>query len=115
MSALLLAIYYWRMDGEQFEILKELCVVGGAARSAHHRGARGDLVRYLHRHRIGGDGRLGAMYLAVMVKYPRSCWWWSLAGAIGGVVLGWARADFVELLVSGSLGATFFGTLVPGS
>ena len=33
---------------------------------------------------------------------------------IGGLALGWAHADFVELLVSASLGAAFLGTLVPG-
>ena len=50
-------IYFWRMDGEQFEILKELVGVRGAARGAHRRGARGDPVRHLHRHRVGGGGR----------------------------------------------------------
>jgi len=34
-------------------------------------------------------------------------------GAVAGLLLGWAHADFVELLVSGSLGATFAGTVIP--
>jgi TRAP-type mannitol/chloroaromatic compound transport system permease large subunit len=34
-------------------------------------------------------------------------------GGIIGVVLGWTRGDFVTLLVSGSLGAVFAGTVFP--
>ena len=114
LSVLTLLIYYRRMDGEQFEILKELCA------SVVPLGVLTVVVLAVILFGIctatesAAVGALGAMYLAVMVKYPRSCWWWSLAGAIGGVALGWAHADFVELLVSGSLGATFLGTLVPG-
>ncbi|HET7909199.1 MAG TPA: TRAP transporter large permease subunit, partial [Nitrospira sp.] len=114
LSALILFIYYQRMDGEQFEILKELCA------SVVPLGVLTIVVLAVILFGIctatesAGVGALGAMYLAVMVKYPRSCWWSSLVGAIIGVALGWAHADFVELLVSGSLGATFLGTLVPG-
>ena len=114
LSALMLLVYYLRMDGEQFEILKELCA------SVVPLGVLTVVVLAVILFGIctatesAAVGALGAMYLAIMVKYPRSCWWWSLAGAIGGVALGWAHADFVELLVSGSLGATFMGTLVPG-
>ena len=102
------------MDGEQFVILKELCA------SVVPLGVLTVVVLAVILFGIctatesAAVGALGAMYLAVMVKYPRSCWWWSLVGAIGGVALGWAHADFVELLVSGSLGATFLGTVVPG-
>src|SRR5207249_205885 len=50
-------------------------------------------------------GALGALYLAVMAKYQRQVWWWSLAGAIVGVVLGWYEGeDFASLLVAGSIG-----------
>jgi TRAP-type mannitol/chloroaromatic compound transport system permease large subunit len=114
LSALILLIYYQRMDGEQFEILKELCA------SVVPLGVLTVVVLAVILFGIctatesAAVGALGAMYLAIMVKYPRSCWWWSLAGAIGGIALGWAHADFVELLVSASLGATFLGTLVPG-
>ncbi|MEX0804333.1 MAG: TRAP transporter large permease subunit, partial [Candidatus Binatia bacterium] len=52
-------------------------------------------------------------YLAVMSKYPSQVWWWSLAGVVIGVGLGWRRGDFMTLLVSGSLGAAFTGTLGP--
>jgi TRAP-type mannitol/chloroaromatic compound transport system permease large subunit len=114
LSALILLVYYQRMDGEQFEILKELCA------SVVPLGVLTVVVLAVILFGIctatesAAVGALGAMYLAVMVKYPRSCGWWSLAGAVGGLALGWAHADFVELLVSGSLGATFLGTLVPG-
>jgi TRAP-type mannitol/chloroaromatic compound transport system permease large subunit len=114
LSVLILLVYYQRMDGEQFEILKELCA------SVVPLGVLTVVVLAVILFGIctatesAAVGALGAMYLAVMVKYPRSCWLWSLAGAIGGLALGWEHADFVELLVSGSLGATFLGTLVPG-
>jgi TRAP-type mannitol/chloroaromatic compound transport system permease large subunit len=114
LSALILFVYYQRMDGEQFEILKELCA------SVVPLGVLTIVVLAVILFGIctatesAAVGALGAMYLAVMVKYPRSCRWWSLVGALGGVALGWAHADFVELLVSGCLGATFLGTLVPG-
>jgi TRAP-type mannitol/chloroaromatic compound transport system permease large subunit len=111
---LLLAYYYWRMDGEQFEILKELCAAVVPLGVLTVVVLAVILFGICTATESAAVGALGAMYLAVMVKYPRSCWWWSIAGATGGVALGWAHADFVELLVSGSLGATFLGTLVPG-
>ena len=58
-------------------------------------------------------GALGALYLAVLVKYPRSCGWWSLAGGVVGVALGIPRGDLAALVVSSSLGAVFVGTVVP--
>jgi TRAP-type mannitol/chloroaromatic compound transport system permease large subunit len=58
-------------------------------------------------------GALGALYLAVMAKYPRQVWSWTLVGAIIGVVLSWQRGGTVTVLVSGSLGGVFAGTLVP--
>jgi TRAP-type mannitol/chloroaromatic compound transport system permease large subunit len=111
--ALLLVIYYWRMDGEQLEILKELVV------SVVPLGVLTVVVLAVILFGIttasesAAIGALGALYLAVMAKYPRQVWWWSLVGAIIGVFLGWPRGGFVTLLVSGSLGATFVGTLVP--
>ena len=112
-AALLLAIYYWRMDGDQLEILKELVV------SVVPLGVLTVVVLAVILFGIttatesAAIGALGALYLAVMAKFPRQVWWWSLVGAIIGVVLGWPRGGFVTLLVSGSLGATFVGTLVP--
>ena len=113
-SALLIAIYFWRMDGEQFEILKELCA------SVVPLGVLTVVVLAVILFGIctatesAAIGALGALYLAVMAKYLREVMWWSLGGAIVGIGLGWAHADFVELIVSGSLGATFAGTLGPG-
>jgi TRAP-type mannitol/chloroaromatic compound transport system permease large subunit len=112
-SALLLAYYYWRMDGEQFEILKELSA------SVVPLGVLTVVVLAVILFGIctatesAAVGALGALYLAVIAKFPRQAYTWSVLGVIGGVALGWAHADFVELIVSGSLGATFAGTVIP--
>jgi TRAP-type mannitol/chloroaromatic compound transport system permease large subunit len=112
-SALLLAIYYWRMDGEQLEILKELVV------SVVPLGVLTVVVLAVILFGIttatesAAVGALGALYLAVMAKYPRQVWSWSLVGAIIGVALSWQRGGVVTLLVSGSLGGVFAGTLIP--
>jgi TRAP-type mannitol/chloroaromatic compound transport system permease large subunit len=112
LSAILLAIYYWRMDGDQLEILKELVV------SVVPLGVLTVVVLAVILFGIttatesAAIGALGALYLAVLAKYPRQVWWWSLVGAVVGVVLGWPRGGFVTVLGSGSLGATFLGTLV---
>jgi TRAP-type mannitol/chloroaromatic compound transport system permease large subunit len=113
LSTVLLAIYYWRMDGEQLEILRELVV------SVVPLGVLTAVVLAVILFGIttatesAAIGALGALYLAAMAKYPRQVWWCSLVGAIIGVLLGWPRGGFMTLLVSGSLGATFVGTLVP--
>ena len=113
LSALLLAIYYWRMDGEQLEILKELVV------SVVPLGVLTVVVLAVILFGIttatesAAIGALGALYLAVLAKYPSRVWWSSLAGGIVGVALGWPRGGFVTLLVSGSLGGVFAGTIVP--
>lgn len=112
-SALLLAYYYWRMDGEQFEILKELSA------SVVPLGVLTVVVLAVILFGIctatesAAVGALGALYLAVIAKFPRQAYTWSVPGVIVGVALGWAHADFVELIVSGSLGATFAGTVIP--
>jgi TRAP-type mannitol/chloroaromatic compound transport system permease large subunit len=112
-SVFLLYLYYWRMDGDQLEILKELVV------SVVPLGVLTVVVLAVILFGIttatesAAIGALGALYLAVMAKFPRQVWWWSLAGAVIGVTLGWPRGGFVTLLVSGALGATFVGTLVP--
>jgi len=114
-SALLLAIYFWRMDGEQLEILKELIA------SVVPLGVLTVVVLAVILFGIttatesAAIGSLGALYLAVMARYPRQVWWWSLAGAIVGLVLGWWMGEpFASLLVSASIGGTFLGTVVPG-
>jgi TRAP-type mannitol/chloroaromatic compound transport system permease large subunit len=112
-SILLLAIYYSRMDGEQLEILKELVV------SVVPLGVLTVVVLAVILFGIttatesAAVGALGALYLAVMAKYPRQVWSWSLVGAVIGVILSWPRGGAVTVLVSGSLGGVFTGTLVP--
>jgi TRAP-type mannitol/chloroaromatic compound transport system permease large subunit len=114
-SALLLGLYYWQMDGEKFEILKELTA------SVVPLGVLTFVVLAVILFGIctatesAAIGALGAMYLAVMTKYARQVRWWSLVGAIIGVGLGWWEGEnFASLIVSGSLGGTFLGTVVPG-
>jgi TRAP-type mannitol/chloroaromatic compound transport system permease large subunit len=114
-TVLLLSIYYRRMDGEQFEILKELVA------SVVPLGVLTVIVLAVILFGIctatesAAIGALGAMYLAVMTKYPREVWWWSLIGAIISIALGWWEGEnFASLIVSGSLGGTFLGTVVPG-
>jgi TRAP-type mannitol/chloroaromatic compound transport system permease large subunit len=114
-SALLLAIYLWRMDGEQFEILKELSA------SVVPLGVLTFVVLAVILFGIctatesAAIGALGAMYLAVMTKYLREVLWWSLVGALVGVALGWYEGeDFASLLVAASIGGTLVGTVVPG-
>jgi TRAP-type mannitol/chloroaromatic compound transport system permease large subunit len=121
--AVLLAIYYLRMDGEQLEILKELIV------SVMPLGVLTFVVLAVILFGIttatesAAIGALGALYLAVMARYPRQVGWWTLAGAIVGGGLAILRASYdrseffdqlVTVLVSAFIGATFFGTVVPG-
>jgi TRAP-type mannitol/chloroaromatic compound transport system permease large subunit len=115
LCALLLALYYWRMDGEQLVILKEL------VSSVVPLGVLTVVVLAVILFGIttatesAAVGALGALYLAVMAKYQRLVWWSSLVGAIVGIALAWNRADVVTLLVSGCLGGVLLGTLVPWS
>ena len=113
LTTVLLAIYYWRMDGDQLEILKELVV------SVVPLGVLTVVVLAVILFGIttatesAAIGALGALYLAVMMKYPSRVWWSSFVGVIVGVALGWPRGGFVTLLVSGTLGGVFVGTAVP--
>ncbi|MGH7824275.1 MAG: TRAP transporter large permease subunit, partial [Candidatus Binatia bacterium] len=113
LSGFLLVIYYWRMDGEQLEILKELVV------SVVPLGVLTVVVLSVILFGIttatesAAIGALGAMYLAVLAKYPRQVWLWSLVGAVIGVTLGWRRGDLMTVFVAGFLGATFTGTFGP--
>jgi TRAP-type mannitol/chloroaromatic compound transport system permease large subunit len=123
LTALLLAFYYWRMDGEQLEILKQLTA------SVMPLGVLTFVVLSVILFGIttatesAAIGALGALYLAVMAKYPRQVLWWTLVGAIfgGGLAMirgAWDRSDlldhFITVLVSAFIGATFVGTVVPG-
>jgi TRAP-type mannitol/chloroaromatic compound transport system permease large subunit len=114
-SALLVLVYFWRMDGEQLEILKELIV------SVVPLGVLTVVVLAVILFGIctatesAAVGALGALYLAVMAKFQRQVWWWSLVGAVVGFGLGWWQGeDWMSLLVSASLGGTFLGTVAPG-
>jgi TRAP-type mannitol/chloroaromatic compound transport system permease large subunit len=115
LATLLLVYYLWRMDGEQLEILKELIV------SVVPLGVLTVVVLAVILFGIttatesAAIGALGALYLAVMAKYAREVWWWSLVGAVVGLALGWwMREPWSSVLVSVSLGGTFAGTVVPG-
>jgi TRAP-type mannitol/chloroaromatic compound transport system permease large subunit len=111
--AALLALYYWRMDGEQLEILKELVVSVVPLGVLTVVVLAVILLGITTATESAAIGALGALYLAVMAKYPRQAWWWSLGGGLVGVALGWPRGGLMTLLVSGCLGAVFAGTLVP--
>ena len=114
-AALLLLVYFWRMDGEQLEILKELIA------SVVPLGVLTAVVLAVILFGIttatesAAVGALGAMYLAVMARHARPVWWWSLVGVIIGVALGWWQDEaWSSLFVSASLGGAFLGTVVPG-
>jgi TRAP-type mannitol/chloroaromatic compound transport system permease large subunit len=114
-SALLLLVYFWRMDGEQLEILKELIA------SVVPLGVLTVIVLAVILFGIctatesAAVGALGAMYLAVMARYQKQVWWWSLVGFVIGIALGWYEGeDWASLLVAGSIAGTLVGTVVPG-
>src|SRR3972149_5564263 len=114
-SALLLATYFWRMDGEQLEILKELTasVVPLGVLTVVVLGVI--LFGITTATESAAIGALGALYLAVMAKYARQVWWWSLVGFAVGFTLGWWQDEaWASLLVAGSIGGTLAGALVPG-
>jgi TRAP-type mannitol/chloroaromatic compound transport system permease large subunit len=114
-SVLLLLVYFWRMDGEQLEILRELCV------SVVPLGLLTVVVLAVILFGIctatesAAIGALGALYLAVMARYMRPVLWWTLIGFIFGIGLGWYEGeDFASLLVAGAIGGTLLGTVAPG-
>src|SRR5262249_22483724 len=114
-SALLLFVYFWRMDGEQLEILKELCA------SVVPLGVLTVVVLAVilfgscTATESAAGGARGGLYLAVMARFLRPVLWWSLIGFVIGVVLGvYEGEDFASLLVAGSIGGTLLGTVVPG-
>jgi TRAP-type mannitol/chloroaromatic compound transport system permease large subunit len=110
-----LGIYFWRMDGEQVEILKELIA------SVVPLGVLTVVVLAVILFGIttatesAAIGALGAMYLAVMAKYARAVWGWSAVGAAIGVALGWRLTDdWASVLVSAAIAGALAGTVVPG-
>ena len=89
------------MDGEQLEILKELIT------SVVPLGVLTAVVLAVILFGIctatesAAIGALGALYLAVMAKFAREVWWWSLVGAILGFALGWYEGEaFASMLVA---------------
>jgi TRAP-type mannitol/chloroaromatic compound transport system permease large subunit len=115
-SGLLLLGYFWRMDGEQLEILKQLLA------SVVPLGLLTVVVLAVILFGIctatesAAIGALGALYLAVMARFQREVLWWSLLGAVLGFGLGWYEGeDWMSLLVAASIGGTFVGTVVPGA
>jgi TRAP-type mannitol/chloroaromatic compound transport system permease large subunit len=114
-AGLLLALFFWRMDGEQLEVLKELIV------SVVPLGVLTVVVLAVILFGIctatesAAIGALGALYLAVMARFPKAVAWWSLAGVALGLVLSWwQRESPMSMLVAASIGGTFVGTVVPG-
>ena len=110
----LLVVYFWRMDGEQVEILRELVI------SVVPLGVLTVIVLAVILFGIctatesAAIGALGAMYLAVMARFLRPVLWWSLAGFVMGVGLGWYEGeDWASLVVAGSIGGTLLGTVIP--
>src|SRR6185295_9645667 len=112
---LLLLIYFWRMDGEQLEILKQLIA------SVVPLGVLTAVVLAVILFGIctatesAAIGALGALYLAVMTKFARELAWCSLVGGALGFGLGWHQGEsMASLLVASSIGAALLGTLGPG-
>jgi TRAP-type mannitol/chloroaromatic compound transport system permease large subunit len=113
-AAALVLLYFWRMDGEQLEILKELIVSVVPLAVLTIVVLAVILFGITTATESAAIGALGAMYLAVMAKYARQVWWWSLVGVLFGLGLGWYMNEPVSsLVVSSSLGGTFVGTVVP--
>jgi TRAP-type mannitol/chloroaromatic compound transport system permease large subunit len=114
-SGLLLLVYLWRMDGEQLEILKELIVAVVPLGVLTVVVLAVILFGICTATESAAIGALGALYLAVMARYPKQVWWWSLVGAVIGFGLGWWQGESgMSLLVAASIGGTFLGTVVPG-
>jgi TRAP-type mannitol/chloroaromatic compound transport system permease large subunit len=113
LAALLLGLYYWRMDGEQLEILRELVIAVVPLGVLTFVVLAVILFGITTATESAAVGALGALYLAAMARTPREVWWWTLVGAVVGVGLGLGRGDPMTVFVSGSLGGVFAGTLVP--
>jgi len=107
--ALLLGYYYWRMDGEQLEILKMLTVsvVPLAVLTLSVLGAI--LFGITTATESAGIGSIGAMYLAGMQRYPRLALWGTLIGAVIGASLGTIQHNTMTIIISGVLGGLFGG------
>jgi TRAP-type mannitol/chloroaromatic compound transport system permease large subunit len=113
-ALLVLLFYYWRMDGEHLEILKEVIVAVVPVGVLIVVVLAVILFGISTATEAAAIGVLGAMYLAVMARYARQVWWWSAIGLTIGVSLGWWQGENVmSLLVAGSIAGTLAGTVVP--
>jgi len=114
LSALVLGLYYRRMDGEQLEILKMLAASVMPLAVLTFIVLAVILFGITTATESAGIGALGALYLAGHAKYPHRTLWSSLVGGIACFALAWTmRNDPMTLAVSGALGAVFAGTGVP--
>jgi len=114
LSALVLGLYYRRMDGEQLEILKMLAASVMPLAVLTFIVLAVILFGITTATESAGIGALGALYLAGHAKYPHRTLWSSLVGGIACFALAWTmRNDPMTLAVSGALGAVFAGTAVP--
>ncbi|MBM4443263.1 MAG: TRAP transporter large permease subunit [Candidatus Rokubacteria bacterium] len=115
-ATLLLLVYFWRMDGEQLEILKELIVAVVPLGVLTVVVLAVILFGITTATESAAIGALGAMYLAVLARFPRQVWAWSGVGLVVGVGLSWMSGEtsVVPLLVSGTIAGTLAGTVVPG-
>jgi TRAP-type mannitol/chloroaromatic compound transport system permease large subunit len=113
-SALLLGIDYWRMDGEQLEILKQLIASVVPLGVLTIVVLAVILLGITTATESAAIGALGALYLAVMARYPRQVVVWSLIGAVVGGVLALRQGGVATILISASIAGTFLGTVAPG-
>jgi TRAP-type mannitol/chloroaromatic compound transport system permease large subunit len=110
-----LLVYFVRMDGEQLMILRELCIAVVPLGVLTVVVLAVILFGICTATESAAIGALGAMYLAVMARFLRPVLWWSLAGAILGIGLGWYQGEtWASLIVAASIGGTLVGTVVPG-
>jgi TRAP-type mannitol/chloroaromatic compound transport system permease large subunit len=114
--ALLLGYYYWKMDGEQLEILKMLTssVVPLAVLTMSVLGAI--LFGITTATESAAIGSVGALFLAAFERYRRTTLWAALVGVGVGValalMLATSRTDTITVIISGVLGGLFLGALV---
>jgi TRAP-type mannitol/chloroaromatic compound transport system permease large subunit len=114
LCALLLLVYYWRMDGEQLEILKQLL------ESVVPLGVLTFVVLAVILFGIttasesAAVGVVGALFLAGWAKYPRLSRWMILIGGVIGFGAGvvFAPSEPFKWFASFLLGAGLLGTVV---
>ena len=114
LSTLLLAYYYRRMDGEQFEILKELAISVVPLGVLTIVVLAVILLGICTATESAAIGALGALYLAVHGEISRAVAVGGVfVGGVIGVALGIPARRYRHAVVSVRLGATFVGTGIP--